>query len=217
MLQISSMDSDSRQLLDPLGAVWKSVPGLDRPLIGTPTGTQPTPYTRVAFKGHKVGAIDRVKIRALHDASSVFFHLEWADSSESTGSGEDDFPDAAAVVFPVKPLAPIDTMGSKSQPVNAWQWRADREEGRSVVAHGIGTTEPTDDQIQVKGVYDGGGWHVVLSRTFASIDPGKTSASFKIGMASRFGVAVWEGHNRERGGLKAYTKDWIDFEIGNAG
>jgi DMSO reductase family type II enzyme heme b subunit len=217
MVAITKVSANADELLDPLAAHWQSVPAVTLSLKGTPLGTQPTSYTKVVFKGRPVGAVSSVELRGCHDGTSMFVHLQWADLVENDGQGDgDEFPDAAAVVFPISGDAPINTMGSERQAVNAWYWRAGSPEGRSVVARGIGSTEPTEDRVLAKGVYRGGRWSVVISRSLAGADPGVTSVGLEAGNATRIGVAVWEGSNDERGGFKAFTDQWTEAELATA-
>ncbi|MEE8311601.1 MAG: ethylbenzene dehydrogenase-related protein [Candidatus Binatia bacterium] len=216
MLLITKSKADSKELLDPTAAAWSSIPASDLPLKGTPLGTQPTPYTRTIFKGRKVGAVPGVQLKACHNGQAVFIHLAWTDATENRGEGNGVFPDGAAVIFPVGADAPINTMGSKQLPVNAWQWRADATEGQSVVAHGLGTTEPTGDRVSVQAARAGGRWQVVIARDLLGADPGNTSVSLTPGGTTRLGIAIWEGSHGERAGFKAYTESWTDAKLAAA-
>jgi len=200
--------------MDPAASVWRPVESTRLALEGTPTGTQPTPYTRAAWKDRKVGAVSRVDVQTAHDGTSVFIRLEWADATENrTVEDNNVFPDGAGVLFPIKKTAPINKMGSETEPVNAWQWQANSERGRSVIAHGVGTTEPTPETVEVASVRSHDHWQVILSRRLAG--NGK-SVELKPGATSRIGVAVWEGSNGERAGFKAYTPDWTDIRLADA-
>jgi len=216
MLLIKKAKADSKELLDPTSAVWGSIPASTLALKGTPLGTQPTSYTRGAFKGRKVGAVPSVQVRACHDGETVFVHLEWADATENRGEADVIFPDGAAVVFPVGADAPINTMGNERQAVNAWQWRADASEGRSVVARGLGTSEATGDRVLTQAARAGERWQVVIARDLAGVDPGNTSVALTPGGATRLGIAIWEGSNAERAGFKAYTENWTDAQLAAA-
>jgi DMSO reductase family type II enzyme heme b subunit len=217
MLTIPKTSANPETLLDPAAAHWQSVPSVMLSLKGTPLGTQPTSYTKMAFKGRPVGAVSRVELRGCHDGTSIFVHLQWADLIENDGQDGDAFPDAAAVVFPVGTGdAPINTMGSEQQAVNAWYWRAGSAEGRSVVAHGIGSTEPTEDRVRANAVYRAARWSVVIARSLAGADPGISSVALEAGNTTRVGVAVWEGSNGERGGFKAYTDQWTEVQLAAA-
>ena len=51
MIVAKFIKEDAKTLLDPASAVWTGVAGNPLALVGTPTGTQPTPYTRTSWKG----------------------------------------------------------------------------------------------------------------------------------------------------------------------
>ena len=191
MLLITKANADSKELLDPTAGAWSSIAASNVTLQATPLGTQPTPYTRTSFKGRKVGAVPSVQLKACHNGQAMFIHLAWTDATENRGEDNGIFPDGAAVVFPIGADAPINTMGSEQLPVNAWQWRADASEGRSVVARGLGTTEPTGDRVSTQAARAGGRWQVVIARDLEGADPGNTSVSLTPGGATRLGIAIW--------------------------
>lgn len=202
---------------DPSASAWKSVSATMMELKGTPIGAQPTPYTRTAWKDRKIGAIPKVELRLAHDGESLYARLEWVDATENRDVDDNNqFPDGAAVLFPVGRDAPINTMGNEKEWVNGWHWRADQERGQSVVAHGVGTTEPTSESVTTTAVRKGDRWQVVISRKLVDSGSGKTSVGLAAGRATRIGVAVWEGSNGERAGFKAFTENWTDIELAEA-
>lgn len=215
MLTVKKIDADRAKLSDPEAAVWRSVPATTLKLIGTPLGTQPTQYMRAAWKDRKIGAVANVSVRLCYAAESLFIRMEWDDPTENRVIEENtSFPDGAAVLFPLSGDAPINTMGNETQGVNAWHWRADSERGRSVVAFGLGTTEPSDEEVTTTAVRSAKGWHVVISRKLAGTSGDQESVNLNPGRATRIGLAVWEGGNGERAGFKAYTEEWVPVEFG---
>ena len=217
MVVASRVGAKARALLDPASSVWSSIAPTALALEGTPLGTQPTPYTRASWKGRTVGAVPRVDVRVCHDGQTMFLRLEWPDATENRSIEDSNvFPDGASVLFPIGRDAPINTMGNEREGVNAWQWRADSEQGRSIVAHGIGTTEPTDEDVAVAAKWNDGHWHVVISRKLLGDTSGASSVRLEPGDATRLGVAVWEGSNSERAGFKAFTEDWTDVRLADA-
>jgi len=211
MLVVAKLSADRGTLMNPAASVWRPIEMATLALEGTPTGTQPTPYTRTAWKDRKVGAVSQVAVQAAHDGESIFIRLEWADATENRAVEDNNvFPDGAGVLFPIKETAPINKMGSEDEPVNAWQWQASSERGRSVIAHGVGTTEPTPDTVDVAAVRSSDHWQVILSRKLAGDGE---SVNLLPGKVSRIGVAVWEGSNGERAGFKGFTPDWTDIRL----
>ena len=64
---------------------------------------------------------------------------------------------------------PIDEMGSKEAPVNAWFWRADfKDVPRNTIAHGLGTTQFSKQMPDpAKSTWGHGAWAVVFARPLA--------------------------------------------------
>jgi DMSO reductase family type II enzyme heme b subunit len=210
---IPSMDTDV--LLDPDGKHWRGARSEALALIGTPVGLQPAAPIIVAWATKKIGQVDSVKVLAVHDGSQIAFRLEWGDPSEN-GAVEDItvFPDAAAVLLPSAPNAPMATMGALGLPVNGWYWRADENDlGRQVVAEGIGTSRTVDTElVRGRGVWNGGRWRAVIARALR-VQSTEPLVQLEAGQKIGFGVAIWEGNHMERGGIKAYSVDWRELRL----
>jgi len=194
-------------LLDAQAPAWRKAHAQVIGLTGTPSALQPTAAARAEFPDGRIGAVKQVSVSALHNGSELAFRLAWQDASVDTGAdGQDDvgFPDAAAILFPGSPGAPLMTMGAPGLPVNAWYWRADEDgRGRQVTAEGLGTTQTVDrDQVHARGRHDNGGWAVVIGRSLRARSAGAV-AQLEAGAAASFSVAVWEGSHGERAGIKA--------------
>ncbi len=108
-------------------------------------------------------------------------------------------------------------MGAPGQAVNAWYWRADENgAGRQVVAEGIGTSRTVDvDLVKGNGVWKEGRWRVVIARAL-SVQTSEPVAQLRAGETTGFSVAVWEGGNGERAGIKAFAPNWISFALAAA-
>lgn len=196
-------------LLDAQADVWRKASAQVIALIGAPSGLQPTAAVRAEFPDGKIGAVKGVSVAILHNGSELAFRLAWQDASADTGAnGQDDvgFPDAAAILFPSRPNAPLMTMGAPGLPVNAWYWRADEDgRGRQVTAEGLGTTQTVDrDQVHAQGSHGNGTWAVVIARSLHAQSAGAV-AQFEAGASASFSVAIWEGSHRERAGIKAIS------------
>jgi DMSO reductase family type II enzyme heme b subunit len=202
-------------LLDPDADPWRKVQAEPLAMIGTPLGLQPTAAIRVAWQNRRIGAVQRVAARALHNGEVLAFRLEWDDASENRELGDTNvFPDAAAVLFPATDAAPLLTMGAPGAAVNAWYWRADDDGGgRQVLAEGIGSSRTVDQKlVRSHGLWKEGRWHVVVARALR-VDGTEPYAQLTPGQSTRFGVAVWEGSNGERGGIKSFSGDWRPIEL----
>ncbi len=200
--------------LDPSNAVWKRAAVEKLELEGTPLALQPTAVIRNAWMDRKIGTIGSVRVAALHDGTQLAVRLEWQQARQSPDGDNTDFPDGAAVLFPSSPDAPLPTMGAPGLPVNAWYWRADDDQGRNVVAEGIGSSRTADlEQVRVRGSWKDGRWQVVIVRALR-VDSPEPVAQLRAGETTGLAVAIWDGSNGERGGIKAYSGAlWQEFAI----
>ena len=117
-------------------------------------------------------------------------------------------------MFPIKPGASVMTMGTPVAPVNMWLWQADREAPFDVLSQGIGTTTRRDPLLSGlcgKGVYSGGRWRVVMSRPLEG--DGIEFVNLAGKRVLKVAFAVWEGSNRERGPLKAFSGEFQDLTL----
>jgi DMSO reductase family type II enzyme heme b subunit len=206
--------SELEALLDPDAPEWSRAGSEDLKLEGTPLGMQPTGHIREAWSGRKIGSVARVAVAAVHDGRVLAFHLAWSAASESREpSDNDQFPDAAAVMLPSVPNAPVFTMGAPGLAVNVWYLRADDERARNVVAEGLGTSRSVDaDLVKGRGTWKGGRWRVVIARALR-VQSEEPIAQLEPGTTTGFGVAVWEGEHGERAGIKAFSGDWRELRL----
>ncbi|MFP6682556.1 MAG: ethylbenzene dehydrogenase-related protein, partial [Gammaproteobacteria bacterium] len=126
----------------------------------------------------------------------------------------DEFVDGAAVMFPLTNKSSALTMGSDSDPVNAWYWKANLEDSAfDVIARGYGTSgrqKNAHHPITCNAVYDDGRWNLVLARAMDDIE---NRARFTAGGATRIAFAIWDGGNRERSGRKSFSGDFVPVSI----
>ena len=107
-----------------------------------------------------------VKVRGLHDGTTVAIMLEYSDPSE-------DPDDAAALgswwVIPKPTLLTVSRWRRSRWPVNIWYWKNKDGKGSDLGAKGFGTLKPHSHQdVKAKGVYQGGVWKVVFSRPLST-------------------------------------------------
>jgi DMSO reductase family type II enzyme heme b subunit len=197
-------------LLDPNSQAWRGHAGEKLALTGTPAGLQPTAAIQVAWTNKRIGAVSAATVSAVHNGETLAFRIEWEDPTQNAEiSDNDDFPDAAAIALPAAAGAPLILMGAKGLPVNAWYWRADEKyAGRHVSAEGLGTSRTLDTQhVKARGEWRDGRWRVVIARSLQV--PGVAGAAqLEPGQETGFGVAIWDGDNKERAGIKAFSGDW---------
>jgi complex iron-sulfur molybdoenzyme family reductase subunit gamma len=206
---------DLEEILDFEGRAWQGARTERLQMIGTPVGLQPAPAIVVSWAMKQIGAVDRVDVAAVHNGSALAFRLEWKDPTESRRLEDTtSFVDGAGVLLPSVVGAPIATMGAEGQPVNAWQWRADQDDGGNhVVAEGLGTTRPVDGTlVKSRGVWKDGRWRVVIGRPMR-LQTSEPVAQLQPGQTTQFGVAIWEGSRGERAGIKAYSVDWRELVL----
>ena len=208
----ANVDVDA--LLDPDAAPWRSTAPETIAMMGTPVGLQPTGAIRAAWTGKKIGAVERITVAALHNGRELAFRLEWADPTENRDLNDTtSFPDAAAVLLPSTPASVAMTMGAPTAPVNAWYWRSDADGGRHVIGEGIGASRTIDvELVRARGVWKEGRWQVVIARALR-IDTKEPVAQLEVGAKTGFAVAVWDGANSERGGIKAFSGDWRELVL----
>ncbi len=207
---------DVATLLDPKANVWSQPKAETFKLMGTPLGMQPTELIRSSWAKKKIGNVESVKVQAAHNGEVLAFRIEWASKAPSMTNGDNSiFPDGAAIALPVDERAPVITMGATGFPINAWYWRANDEgHGRQLSAEGIGTSETLDlEHVKTGGVYENGHWHVVIVRAL-KVESKKPVVQLEAGKDTKFGVAIWDGKNQERGGIKAFSGGaWLDLSL----
>jgi DMSO reductase family type II enzyme heme b subunit len=213
---VKKVDASREALLNPEAAQWKEAASEAIALKGTPLDLQPSPYIKAAWKGREIGKIKSVRLSALHNGEDIFFRLTWTDPNDDDKIVDNNvFPDGAALLFPMTSDAPLQTMGSRTQPVNAWQWRADfGEQGRNNVAQGLGTTRlSSTSHLVCRAVWQKGSWQLVISRPLAVPDQAADAVQLRPGETVKMAIAIWEGSNGERAGIKAFSQAWRPMQL----
>ncbi len=191
-------------------ATWLQVPPQAVEMVPAPVGMQPNGFIQANWQDRPYGQLSTLEAQSVHDGSMLAVRLRWASVKPETGS-RDGFPDGAAIAFPVKGEPVLWSMGNEEEPVQFIQWRALKNEIRSVVAWGIGSSVPgTEVAESVTAGWSQGYWTIVMLRTLAG---GVEAATLVPGKVSQIGFAVWNGSNEERAGIKAVSVDWTPFEI----
>jgi len=100
---------------DPTAAGWD-----DASEATVPLAAQQVAPPRLAY-----ASVADLRVRALHDAKTVAFRLQWEDAEVSDLDGVHRFHDAVAVMLPTRPgTPPAITMGAQGSPAHILQWRA---------------------------------------------------------------------------------------------
>lgn len=202
-------------LADPGAAAWSSIAAETVKLMPAPIGMQPSRYIVTKWRELDYGKVAALGVQGVHDGASIAFRLRWRDPTKNARRFENtDFADAAALLFPLSPNAPL-FMGTQGHPVSLWYWRADYpDQVRTNVAAGIGTSRMIDDgAATARAEHDGEFWTVVLRRALRVETHASESAQFEPGQQLRTTFAVWDGGNMERAGIKAFAPDWVELAI----
>jgi len=74
-------------------------------------------------------AIDKMSVKAFHDAKDIYFYLSWEDSTENRSYKTGRFSDACALMFPLnEEVKPSTIMMGFLDATNIWQWKAHQDE-----------------------------------------------------------------------------------------
>jgi len=216
-MQCKKVSATREQLLDPQGAVWNEVPGEALKMDATPLANQPSEYIKASRDAKAIGKVRSLTVQAAHTGQDICFRLSWEDAEQNMAITDTTvFPDGCGVLIPMKAGdSPIDEMGSKDVPVNAWFWRADfKDQARNTWAKGLGSTLFSKEcAVQTKSVWANGVWTVVFARALAVPAQPEESVQLAVGQPVRVGFGVWEGGNGERAGLKSFSKEWRELTL----
>lgn len=209
------VSAEVKDLLDPASAQWAQVTAETIVMGEAPLAHQGSRYIRTVWSDRPIGRVRSLSVKSAHNSKEVFFMLEWADATKNDDYVGRDFPDAAGILFPLKGDAPLNTMGSEDQPVNAWFWRADFEDGaQNNTARGIGTVEPTEKSaISARGQWEDGTWRVVFARPLAVAEQKEETVQLEAGKPFKVAFAIWEGSSGERAGIKSFSKQWRELTL----
>ncbi len=214
-MQCQKIVASRDRLLDPAAPEWQSVPAETIKLDATPLANQPSEYIKASRDERKVGKVRELTVQAAHNGQEIFFRLSWPDDTKNTEVTDNNvFPDACGILLPLNGGdPPIDEMGSKDAPVNAWYWRADsKDQAHNVIARGLGTTEYTKKcAVVCKSTWAENLWAVVIARPLAVPESKDETAQLAPGATVKVGFAVWEGSNGERAGVKSFSKEWREL------
>jgi len=214
MVKAVQIWTSNESLQDPEGTLWSGIEKQRVTLLASPLVSQPSEYVQNKWADMKWGATPEVRVSAAHNGKSVFFRLEWDDAAEDRPNDTADFADQCGVMMPLKNDALIAEMGAPDQPVCMWLWRSDIDTPRYVTAQGRGTTSRyAESPLTGTGVWRLGVWRVVISRPFNINVPAALTVPLAPGLKHKCTFAVWQGSNKERGGLKAYQPLWQPLEI----
>ena len=204
---VKRVGTESDTLRDPVSPIWQRIPAEVISLMPTPVLMQPSEYVQAKWKDGQYGHTKLVSCQAVHNGTDIAFRLVWLNPDPKIQfEDNDDFTDAAAISFPLKEGAPI-TMGDVGAPVNIWYWRADWPGfARINIAKGVGTSQVVGEgAVTAVAVHQGKQWQLVFCRAMAGEEG---LVTFSAGRKMDAAFAVWQGSNKERAGLKAFSPEW---------
>ena len=209
------LNEPNDRLLELDADLWSETITIKLAMSETPLSMQPTEAVRVQMHGREYGQLGWMLLSAVHNNERIFFRLQWDDPVEDREILDNDqFTDAAAIMLPSVPDAPLLLMGMEGRPVNAAYWRADEGEvGRNIIATGFGTTQTVDRQAVVcRDRWNDGRWTVIISRPLR-MNTRQPVAQLSADGSTPYGVAVWAGSNQERAGIKSFTLSKEDLML----
>lgn len=207
-----------QELLSSTGAFWKNIGKIKIETAATPLANQPSPYIKGVYDESKIGAVKEFNLATVHNNENIFFYVEWASEKPNREIGDINvFPDGFGILFPIKDIekTQIKEMGSQEYPTNSWYWRPDFDEKpKNQVAHGLSTSLYTKkSSIESHSSWDKKNWCLVITRALVVSGEDEEAVQLKPGGNTGIGFAVWEGSNGERGGVKAFSKEWRELVI----
>jgi complex iron-sulfur molybdoenzyme family reductase subunit gamma len=182
---------------------WSEVPAADVPMSAAASG----------LPGADSASVGTVDVQAARSDEQLHIRLQWHDADPSRATdGPRAFADGAAVQLPVDTSAqPAIAMGSASNLVNVWYWRADQG-NEELLAGGPGsTTVMSDSAVSTTASHDDDTWTVVYSRALSAGGANRTVVTGDRDLDVAF--AVWNGSEMERSGHKAASQ-WYYFPLG---
>ncbi len=206
-IQLAVITGPAANLNEADGVGWKEVTE-----YVVDTMWAPPVHPSVNLRHDATAPTESVKFRIARDDSRLYVLMRWSDASHDHSNSFDKFADAAAVQFALGGGGNTPyTMGAPNMPVNIWYWRAGESTAQDLAAGGFGSTSRVDStDLDATGRYvgtDSGEWTVVFSRALNA--GGEYQASFDAGADINVALAVWQGSDSQRDGLKRTTVGWV--------
>lgn len=199
--------------------VWDQVKTVTLDMTATPLANQPSPYIKATRNEEEIGKVKQLIAKTAHNGKELYFYFEWPNDTPNYEIGDlNVFPDGVSVLFAMNDgdECPIKEMGTPESPTNAWFWRADfHDKPKNQISRGLATTYYTEVS-SIAGSYrwQDNRWQVVLGRAFTIEDTvNEEAVQLAAGAMKRIGFAAWEGASGERGGIKAFSKEWRELVI----
>lgn len=169
-------------------------------LIAAPTSMQPGGYIPKAY-ADRTGAATGSAELTVADGSVITLRWKCAQPMIDASDNPRQFIDGAALLVPEVADAPWITMGAPGMAVQGVLWRADRPEPYAIRAEGLGSVQRSAPPAgwKTEASWANGYWRVTFT-----VPQWAPLATHK-----QFAVAVWQGAQSERAGLKAISEGWL--------
>lgn len=172
-------------------------------LMAAPPSMSPGGYVATAYEDKVDPSTPQVTVEVLRVRQGWFLSLTWPcpDPVNVIAHETDLFLDSAAILVPLHADAEFFTMGSEAAAVEGAFWRAESDGFHHIKAEGLGNVErgEASKDWTVKSNWKDGIW--TLECAFLSWPA--------LDQFGRFGIAIWRGSDKDRGGLKSISPDWI--------
>ncbi|CAB1369243.1 putative ethylbenzene dehydrogenase-like gamma-subunit [Denitratisoma oestradiolicum] len=216
MFKVPRVNLPMAEIYAPNAALWHRLPSVKIKLMAAPVAMQPSKYVQAKWKDERFGQLRVLGFQAAHDGTELALRLEWQtdEPPRRTHQDNNEFPDAAALLFPLHEHAPI-FMGAQDAPVSIWHWKDNGAPTAAVnLAQGIGSSTVQPEQnISVAAQWQDGHWQVVFRRLLMPPPIITSQPGFVLNTPQRIGFAVWDGYRQERAGLKAFSPNWTEFSL----
>lgn len=171
-------------------------------LIAAPTAMQPGGYIARAY-ADRVDAVTREAQVSVDTSNGFVIGLAWRCPQSVVDASDNprQFIDAAALLVPEVADAPWITMGAPGLPVQGVLWRADQPEPYAMRAEGLGSMQRSSapKNWKAEAAFSDGVWRVTF--TLPEWAP--------LAQQKQFAVAIWQGAQSERAGLKSVSEGWL--------
>lgn len=175
-------------------------------LIPAPTAIQPGGYVPVAYADRSTARTAQAEIAVESAGKGWKITLAWACPKpvEDIARETDKFVDACAILVPLVADAPWISMGAPGKAVEGLLWRPDKSAPFLIQAEGLGSVKrtPAPASAKIMGAWQNGRWQVVFELP-------EWSALEK---QRQIALAVWQGQEQERAGLKSISPGWLALE-----
>lgn len=171
-------------------------------LIAAPTAFQPGGYIGKAYADRGEPKTPQAEVE-VDTGNGLTITLRWRCAHPVIDASDNPraFIDACALLVPEKTDSPWITMGAPDLPVAGVLWRADKTRPMLIRAEGLGSVQRSEapNNWAAESVYGDGVWRVTF----------KLPQWAPLNEHRQFAVAIWQGAQSERAGLKSISEGWL--------